>query len=373
MVALGRSGKLSRFWSKINTPIGTLPFAPQTDHDLVRRGRFKIAFINQLADLKSDFKALQSSILSTGQDSIIECNKLLKKIEKDFHKFDTEASLFFSSIKEEEVLEPVSAPQQAANPAPVPDQSIAEKESIKSDVKIKLDRIGADIAANKNNFSLDKKKVAGILKGIEAYNDPNYKESKEELVKAIISAYDDIIMSLNQEFGTNESNLSDIIVKKGYAQTQLVAEAFVGKWLKRKRHQLNFFGTDSAIRLYMDDQCQKAIDEIDTCLSVLENDIDFDSFKKTIIVVDNSIKIIKYTLHGMSYDSNGKLTHDLFKSKDFDSKNVLKEKNLSEFQREQLNKAINQKIIRDMTRNYEGFSEELAEKYSLLSKPKENK
>jgi hypothetical protein len=130
-------------------------------------------------------------------------------------------------------------------------------------------------------------------------------EKQLEAFRNFERTYKEALQALNTKYGTNGATLSDIAdqrsnkTKVATAQLEVVAQAFLQKWLGKARHQI-LPGRSSGLRLQVFELASKARKGIDAVMNSLEKGMNVDDLAPQISEVSghmNTIRSLMRSLH----------------------------------------------------------------------------
>lgn len=316
------SNKLTRFWNQLKNPISF-------DDDKKREKSYRLNMLNFCIDIEKDLKNLQNEILNSSAESIFVSSKIINKIEYILKALLKLVNLYAKSINFFDIKTQKDPIKQAPN----------QNKDFETITKIKEDLL-------KNKDSFDFTIPQELFDDIEKF--PNA-EDKLKLFNQINSAYNEILNTLNKKFNTQETSLTNILL-----ESSLVSKAFLGKWLKRKKHQLNPFDKTTSARLDIDKEIQNCLEVIDNCMNSLEKEINVDFLFSTIENLNSILYKMKELLVPIQTSTKGQLYDDKFLTMLENKKLTDNEVEFDDRQSNQLKNMLRRKRMKDMVDLYSG-------------------
>lgn len=321
------STPLSRFYSKIQGPwIGSGPE--------VRMKKYRVSMLNSCADLYKQLEDFEAAIMGSSPESIFTSSKMLDKIESQVNFIQNTITAYKSVVLDKIKTE---APQNLNN----------ESNSQELDLAI------ADFNKNNLNFTdLNSVLVKQLNDLITAFEGSDL-EGQGKLSEAILQTYKALIEDFNRKNGTFAKTLGEALFSKQASyQLEVLAQAFITKWLGKLRHHLSPFDKTSALRLDIFKQAEDSRKILNEMMNSLEKSFNIES------LIEQSAELYS-TLATMT--SLMKPLEDTIKNNMFDKTfvNLLKNNKLTEYdfnldpkQKQKLQKMLETKQFRELSNMY---------------------
>jgi hypothetical protein len=357
------SNPLTRFFARLLTPtFGSSPAA--------RIRRYRMSLLKSAADMYKDLDRLQTIIVGSSPDSIFASSKLLNKIEDNW-TFLTKGFVTYKSTITAPVADTggkLPSPDLGKDKSDPKDEKkgkvtpAVEKGEVKPPVPAPvisnpdLAKAIADYQGYASNF-LDLKNSKHLNALIVKYMVAN-DTVKSQLVSPIIIAYHSLLAEANTASGTTGQSLKEIWdakmakQKTSVAQLEIVAQTFVDKWLGKAKHQLSPFDKTSAFRLDIYNLTKESLKALDKIMDSLEKEMNVEQLGPMIAQLNSKLSNIRELIRGLESTLRGKSFDSPFI--DLLERGRLTEHSpdLSDKQRENLQKMLEQRQIRDLTNLY---------------------
>lgn len=342
---INASNPVSRFFSRILNPaIGGSPAA--------RIRKYRMSMLTAAASVFKDLENLQVAIVGKSSESIFTASKTLGKIEDNWNFLSKGFYTYKSTMPEEvkdtggEITPPLELtedkPKVTTTVPPAVEPNVSQISSAISDYKT--------YAANFLNLASVKHMNSLIMKYVDSDA-----ESKKNLIPQILNAYQTVLFEANSKNNTSGKSLKEIFETVNLNKTaslEVVAQSFLRKWLGKARHKLSPLDKTSAIRLdiyNLSDECRKTIDLI---MDSLEKEMNVDYLEGLINKVNNDLTTIRdlmraldATIKGKGFDAPFMNLLDKGKITEFGP-------NLSDKQKQHLQRVLEQKQMRELTNLY---------------------
>lgn len=340
LVAEG-SNPITRFFARLLNP--TIGIG-----EAARIRRYRMSLLNACVKSYKDLGKLQVEIVKSSKESITSSNKLLHQawndwilVAKGFSTYklnmpkvvedtggDIETPKDMVEEKEKEKVEkqspeefgkydqtidnyehkdkfpleetPSAAPASIQAPNYNANESMVIAKAIMQDYKRVLagDRFPGETAFAELNNLIGKYTMAPVA-------------GKAQWAAALVQEYRNVLVVLNQRFGTSGATLAQIadardaknqsVPPKTATQMEVVAQAFLQKWLGKTRHQLSLFDKTSSYRLdiyKMSDEVRKTLDQI---MNSLEKDMNVDELDPMISEVNRKMTTLRGLMRALHY------------------------------------------------------------------------
>jgi hypothetical protein len=186
-----------------------------------------------------------------------------------------------------------------------------------------------------------------IMKYVSATDD-----EKEKLAPEVLKMYKELLYSANKKNNVNEISLENIFKIKNKFAMQKLAKSFLKRYFGKAYHQLNPLDKTSAFRLDLYNLSEECLEELDKVMDSLEKTMDVEDLNThltkiniNMIKIRELISVLDSTIRGVSFD---KPFMNMLDKKEILEYNT----NLSDRQREQLSRVIDQRQIRDISNFY---------------------
>lgn len=341
-LTINSSNVLTRFFSKLKGPYFGKDIEAKTK-------RYRNNLLDSSADVYKLCSKFQEQIVGSGTKSITEANKTLAKIEDLILKITKSIDAAAEDIGYENLS--VKKPLDKLPKEEIKPQEGQEgQESEKNQPSKKDSRIDAALAAAKDvgEYIFNFPQVAtdpitiNIIKYAKYFIESAEKDrSKVDVAAALklLAYYEKLIAIISNEVGQTGSSLGEItrnILTKKSASDQLnvVAQAFIKKWIGKTRHSLPFSDSASALRVSAYEYAENMREILEGIMNSLEEDLDFEFIQTELNSLTTKFFSIQKAINAIMPEMKY-----LGPSSVFDQDNT-----------EQLNKAIQQKHIREMAR-----------------------
>ena len=319
------STPISRLYSKVKGPwFGKSPEA--------RIRKYRVSMLNSCADLYKQLESFEASIMGSSPESIFASSKILEKIENQVN-FILNTITAYKSIMPEQV---VSKPT---------DYLSDESKSLELDAAIN------DFKKNHLNFTdLNTNLVKQLSDNIAKFEQADLHE-QGNLTPVILQDYKSIIDDFNRNHGTFAKTLGEALFAK-QASLEVLAQAFLTKWLGKIKHHLSPFDKTSALRLDIFKAAEDSRKILDQMMDSLEKEFDIEYLINQSNELYNALSSIRSLM---------KPLEDIIKNNMFDKtfvdllrKNELTEYdfNLDKKQREKLQQALQARKFRELSQLY---------------------
>ena len=342
------SNPISRFFARLLNP--GIGFG-----EAARIRRYRNSLLTASIDLYRNIENFQGLIMGVSAESIFSASKFLIKIENQWN-FLRQGFLTYRLNMPENVLntggEIVVNERKELNkesPKDNIDSKDSNKESEDSLILEEADKAVKDFRSNIDNFmDLNKKELNTlIMKYVSATDD-----EKEKLAPEVLKMYKELLYSANKKNNVNESSLENIFKIKNKFAMQKLAKSFLKRYFGKAYHQLNPLDKTSAFRLDLYNLSEECLEELDKVMDSLEKTMDVEDLNThltkiniNMIKIRELISVLDSTIRGVSFD---KPFMNMLDKKEILEYNT----NLSDKQREQLSRVIDQRQIRDISNFY---------------------
>ena len=343
------SNPLTRFFHRLLMPSFGL------SDEAARIRKYRISLLNAIINIFKDCKKLQSSIVESNAQSIFITSKILDKIEDNYIFILSGLQSFKDALPEgiDDAGGDIKIPssdkkEEAAKIEKSPSSEL--KETKEPNVLLAIEAI-QDIMKYKGNFP----RASGLsnLFSLSQKFSKSSSDEKSKLADNLISEYKRVLMQLSADKRIPPQNsLENIwkLVNPAAAQENLqtVAQNILGKW----RHQISPFDKTSAFRLdvyNLGGESRKISDKI---IEELQKDLDLDELEPLIKQLGGNLIKIRNLLRTLAATTKGIGNQPEFMS--MLEKGRLGDHNvdLKSKQKEQLEKLLEQKQMRDLTKMY---------------------
>lgn len=301
MMVVTASNVLSRFLSYVKPPwFG----------DAKKQKKIRLSLIASLLYLSKLCSKFQLEIVGSGKNNIDNSNKILIQIEDSLLQISNSLGIFSETFG----LKPKS------------------KEIDVSDIKNKLQDFNKNIL-NFPEIEPDSiYKMRELQKGFVAEENI---EQKSEIADNIVELYKKILNSVGSQRGVTGTSLSEILeatTQKKEANLNVIAQSFIKKWLGKTKHKINPWDKTSSLRLVAYDESEKMNDILDEMMNSLQKEFDLNYLSNNMQTLFDSFSIIRKVVDTLLPDVYTDISSYTGK------------------QKEQLEKIIHQRRIREMAR-----------------------
>lgn len=269
------SSKLSRFWMYLKSPF-------LSD----KNKKLRVSLLSSLASFEDLFKKFESSVMSSGDESIVKSFELFDKINNDF-------TIIYKTFDSLSQTDAADSNQQ------ISDDIISQAQRTIEDMRYASNIPGAETHRQ------------GTLFDSMAISFKNEKDltTKKSIAEKMVSTHEHLLQMANELHKQDAKSFEELfqLVKQKKTALMTVADNFLTKWLKKKRHQLSPFDTTSANRLAIDEVSKDTRNIINELMDVLESRLNSQKVKMLLESIMNNIVVIKDRLEPLRHLIRGKM------------------------------------------------------------------
>jgi hypothetical protein len=350
------SNPLTRFFHRLLSPGLGL------SSEAARVRKYRGSLMNAALQVFKDLKKVQSAIVDSGPQSIFVASQLLNKVE-DNYVFLASGTQAFKETMPQGVADAggnIALPTEETSKSPGVSSPSAGGELLNDPKVAQAIQVVQDIQVYSNNF----KGVSGLpaLRGVAAKFAKGTPQEKIQLADILISMHQQAVSQVcaSKQIPSQQS-FADIVAFEAAKvatqsqttaeaddQIQVVAQNMLGKW----RHHLSPFDKTSAFRLDIYKLGRESRKLIDKIMDHLQSDLDPAILYPMVKELGNNLMKMKTLMHGLSSTIRGMGYQPQFM-------NMLErghvgnyDVNLNPKQRTELEKLLQQKQLRDISKMY---------------------
>ena len=292
LVAEGSSA-FTRFFARLLNPAFGIGEA-------ARIRKYRRSLLDSCVKTYKDLGKLQVEIVSSSKNSLPNSNKLLHKAWADWMVIYRGYSLYKSNMPKEvkDAGGELSTTNKKDNGEKPTSDTVGTLPAANTS-KVAVESIIDDYKKSLNEFAGEAEVFKDLNNAFTAFKMSQTADKKAAAAKDIITAYSNVLNTLNSKYETVGSTLEQIAEAKSSsvvtASLEKVAQDFLRKWLGKTRHELSFFDDKNKSNYRLDiykkaGEIRKIIDQIMNCL---EKDMKIDELDPLIIEVNKEITAMR--------------------------------------------------------------------------------
>lgn len=344
LISLG-SNSLSRFFSRLlNTTIGNNPEA--------RTKKYRMSLLKSITEIYKDLAKLEALIVKSSPDSIFASSRLLSKIDGNWTFFKTGVSVYKDSSLE--TIFDINNKKPTNKDNVIVDPPLINNDST---VKLRAEEILSDYKKYASNFiDIDLKKLTALIGKYRISGE----DEKKEISKQMEIEYNNVLSILNIKNNTTGNSFREIWeTKKSKAQYNVdklesIGQHMIQRWIGRTKHKLSPFDKTSAYRLDIYKLADQSREIIDNIMDSLEKEMDINKLEELSDKINNNLKVMGYLMSGLESTLQGKGFDRSFMELLESGKITNLSPNLTLDQRNNLEKMIERRRIKELTDLYQG-------------------
>lgn len=360
------SNAISRFFSRIlNTSFG--------GSEASRIKKYRMTMLTSCVNISNNLEKLIRTITLSSPESIFISSQILTKIIDEFSFLNKGFETFIGNINElsnkkdqiildKDTINPEDALENKKHIEILDDPENKRKGKIKSKIKkdLPIDDLSDESKAVSNIISDYRNNVGNFL-------DFNFKKLnllvmnfvnsdiniKNKIAGDLLAAYNQLLFDINSHYGTSEKSLKEIFeaINKNN-NIEVTAQNFLSKYFGKLRHQMSLSDKTSAIRLDIRKIAESCKEDVDKIMNILEKNMDVKELTLLFSNLNKSLFNILQYQSALSSTVRGKNFNKPFMNI-LDDRSILDyDLELSEKQKNNLRKNIEQKDVRDLARLY---------------------
>lgn len=336
------SNPITRFFARLLNP--GIGFG-----EAARIRRYRNSLLTASIELYRNIETFQGHIMGLSAESIFSASKFLIKIENQW-AFLRQGFLTYRLNMPENVADTGGAIVKEVVTTEKSDNSLndSSKEEKKSLVHEANEAV-KDFRSNIDNFiDLNKKELNLLIMEYVSASDAE----KETLAPKVLSMYNELVNDANGIYSTDEKTLELIFKKINKTAMKKLAKSFLKRHFGKAYHQLNPLDKTSAFRLDIFNISDECLESLDKIMDSLEKTMDvqdlsehFAKININILKIRQLMNTLDTTIRGVSFD---RPFMDMLDKKEILEHNT----NLTDHQREQLSRIIDQRQVRDISNFY---------------------
>lgn len=315
--------------------------------------KYRMSMLSSALDTWKNFEKLQRFIMGSSPESIFTASRLLNKIEDQWIFLSQGFVTYKESMPKNvadvggEIAPPNRGPE--APPGKPVDNTISNIDSNLAEAE----KAVADFRYHITNFLDLNTKVLNSL--VMKYSNAT-DDVKAKLAPELLSAYRSLLSDANAQYGTTGTSLKEIFESKNKkaasSQIEALAQSFLTKYLGKIKHQLSPFDKTSALRLDIYKKAGECKKDVDQIMNLLEKGMKVEELDPLINRVGIHIMQLKEMQRALDATIRGKGFDKSFINL-LDQKNILEQNpNLTDKQKQNLQRMIEQRNLRDLTNIY---------------------